>query len=113
MYTQARTGLAAVTLVYGLLSAASTVAAAESGDIDAGLKVAAERCAECHDITSRNPMSTASGIPTFYVVANTAGISRISLLVWMQTSHPTMPNLMIEPEDLDNLIAYILRLKDK
>jgi len=37
MYTKARIGLAAVTLVYSLLSAASSVAAAELEDIDAGL----------------------------------------------------------------------------
>ncbi len=113
MYTKARTGLAAVTLVYGLLSAASIVAAAELGDIDAGLKFATQNCAECHDITSRNLMSTASGVPTFYVVANTSGISRTSLLVWMQSSHRKMPNLMVEDQDLDDVIAYILSLKEK
>ena len=102
-----------MTLAYGLLSVASTVAAAELGDADAGLKFATENCAECHDITSRNSTSTASGVPTFYVVANASGISRTSLLVWMQSSHRKMPNLMIEAQDLDNVIAYILSLKDK
>jgi hypothetical protein len=31
--------------------------------------------------------------------------------VWMQTSHPGMPDLILEPQDMDNVIAYILSLK--
>jgi hypothetical protein len=29
----------------------------------------------------------------------------------MQNSHPDMPDLILEPQDLDNVIAYILSLK--
>ena len=108
-----KAGLAAAALMHGLLSVASTTKAAGLGDMDAGLKFATERCTECHDITSRNPMNTASGAPTFYVIANTSGISRTSLFFWMQSSHPKMPGLMIEPQDLDNVIAYILSLKHR
>lgn len=113
MYTKVRTGLAAVTLVYGLLSAAATVAAAELGDIDAGLKFATQNCAECHNITSRNPVNTASGAPTFYAIANTSDNSWTKLSFWMLSSHPKMPGLMIETQDLDNVITYILSLKDQ
>ena len=108
-----KAGLAAAVLVHGLVSVAATTKAARLGDMDAGLKFATESCAQCHDITSRNPMNTASGAPTFYVIANASGVSRTSLFFWMQSSHPKMPGLMIEPQDLDNVIAYILSLKDK
>jgi hypothetical protein len=37
-----------------------------------------------------------------------------ALAVWFRTSHPvlpkTMPNLVIEDDDMDNVIAYILSL---
>jgi hypothetical protein len=33
--------------------------------------------------------------------------------VWLQTSHPNMPNLIVPPEDRDDVIAYILSLRDK
>jgi hypothetical protein len=33
------------------------------------------------------------------------------LRVWFQTPHPTMPNLSIRGEEADNVIAYILSLK--
>ena len=35
-----------------------------------------------------------------------------ALRVWLQTSHPTMPNIMLAPNDMDNVVAYILSLKD-
>lgn len=40
-------------------------------------------------------------------------MSRTALIVWFQTPDPTMPNLVLDAEDLDNVIAYILGLKDK
>jgi mono/diheme cytochrome c family protein len=91
--------------------AAGSLQADELGDIDAGFQFAAQHCAGCHDIKTPNPMTTGSGVPTFATVANTAGITRTSLLVWMQNSHPDMPDLILEPQDLDNVIAYILSLK--
>lgn len=101
-------------LAAGFIASGAVASEAEElGYVDAGFKFAGERCAECHDITSRNPMTTGSGIPTFATVANTPGMTRTSLVVWMQTSHPEMPNLILEPQDLDNVIAYILSLRTK
>jgi hypothetical protein len=31
-------------------------------------------------------------------------------MVWLQTSHPTMPNIILEPNDMSNVVAYILSL---
>ncbi|MGI9512089.1 MAG: c-type cytochrome [Anderseniella sp.] len=107
-----KAGLATAVLIHGLLCIASASEAAGLGDIDAGLKYAKERCAECHNITSRNPVNTASGAPTFHAIANTSGSSWTKLSFWMVSSHPKMPGLMIEDQDLDNVITYILSLKD-
>jgi hypothetical protein len=40
-------------------------------------------------------------------------MSITALTVWSRTSHPTMPNLVIGPEDMDDLIAYILSLRGR
>lgn len=108
----AKAALAGAVLMHGALSVASTAHAAQLGDMDEGLKFAAQKCASCHDITSQNPMTTASGAPTFHVIANTSEISRTSLSYWMLSSHPKMPGMMIEQQDLDNVITYILSLKN-
>ena len=46
-------------------------------------------------------------------IANTKGMTGRALTVWLQTSHPNMPNLIVAAEDRDDLIAYILSLRDK
>ena len=50
--------------------------------------------------------------PRFKDVANTSGMTATALTVWLQTSHPTMPNIILEPNDMSNVVAYILSLKD-
>lgn len=106
-------GLLAALAMHGQLNAASNAHAAGLGDMNAGMTYAQRRCTECHDISARNPMNTATGAPTFHEIANTPGISRTSLSSWLLSSHPKMPGLMIEPADLDNVIAFILSLKDE
>ena len=45
--------------------------------------------------------------------ANTPGMTPTALKVWLQNAnHPTMPNIMIRGQELRNLTAYILSLKD-
>jgi hypothetical protein len=45
------------------------------------------------------------------------GMTGTALAVWFRTSHPvlpkTMPNLVIEDDDMDNVIAYILSLRGR
>jgi hypothetical protein len=40
-------------------------------------------------------------------------MSITALTVWSRSTHPMMPNLIIEPNDMDDLIAYMLSLKDR
>jgi hypothetical protein len=51
--------------------------------------------------------------PPFKQIANTRGMSITALTVWSRTSHPTMPNFVISPNDMDNLIVYIMSLRDR
>jgi hypothetical protein len=39
------------------------------------------------------------------------GMTSIALNVWLHTSHPTMPNLLVEPDRIDDLSAYLETLK--
>jgi hypothetical protein len=41
------------------------------------------------------------------------GITGTALRIWMETSHPTMPNIIIEKQDMLNVIAYMLSLKGR
>ena len=91
---------------------ATTASADEMGDARAGLAFALRNCAECHDVTSHNLNTPKSMAPNFYVTANRKGMSRMALLVWLQSNHPTMPNFILRKQDMANVVAYIVSLKD-
>ena len=40
-------------------------------------------------------------------------MSITALTVWSRTTHPNMPNFIIDPKDMDDLIAYILSLRER
>jgi mono/diheme cytochrome c family protein len=88
-----------------------SVNAQEPGDPRAGLAFARQNCAECHAITDSENKSLNPDAPTFVSVAKTTGVTGRALAVWLQTSHPTMPNFILAQEDRDNVVAYIMSLK--
>ena len=89
------------------------VEAVDVGDARRGLAYARRICASCHHLLRRDGQSPNRRAPTFTKIANTPGMSVTALTVWSRTVHPTMPNLVIDPNDMDDLIAYILSLRDR
>ncbi len=87
--------------------------AVEVGDASRGLDYAREVCSECHLVENNGPYSTNPDAPTFQDIANTPGMTGTAIAVWLQTSHPTMPDLIIPPQDTDDLIAYITSLRTR
>lgn len=87
------------------------VHAQEVGSPGTGLTFARANCAGCHAVESVDALSPNFDAPSFASVAATPGMTGHALAVWLQTSHPTMPNFIISPDDQDNIIAYILSLK--
>jgi tetratricopeptide (TPR) repeat protein len=83
------------------------------GDPRKGLNYARKVCASCHNVLRSDAASPNSRATPFKKIANTPGMSVTALTVWSRTTHPTMPNLIIEPSDMDDLIAYILSLRDQ
>ena len=97
------------TVVFFLNSA--VVNAQEPGDRQAGFVFAQNNCASCHGIGDADKKSPNLSAPTFASVAATSGMSGRALAVWLQTSHPTMPNFLVDREDRDNVIAYIMSMQ--
>jgi mono/diheme cytochrome c family protein len=92
----------------------SSAAAAESekiGDPQAGYEYAARVCSQCHGISAE--LSPVPEAPRFREVADQPGMTGTALRVWMETMHPTMPNIIVPKQDMLNVIAYILDLKGR
>ncbi len=79
-----------------LLALASGPALAQDvGNANEGKTYARAHCAECHGVdASPEDFSPNADAPDFSVVANTPGMTEMAVRVWLQTSHPTMPDLI-------------------
>jgi mono/diheme cytochrome c family protein len=102
-----------LTLVAAVLLALSSDALAQDADIEAGAAYANKVCAACHAVLPDEQVSPLPQVPTFQSVANTPGMTEMALTVWLQSSHPTMPNIVLEPDDMRNVVAYIRSLESK
>ncbi len=104
---------AMIVLATATLLGGSAGAAAQDADIAAGQAYAKDVCAACHAVLPNEEISPLPQAPTFQSVANLPGMTEMALTVWLQTSHPTMPNIVLKPDDLRNVVAYIASLKKK
>jgi mono/diheme cytochrome c family protein len=102
--------LAISLICLGLLVAATSLQAQEQGDLRKGRVLAREVCAACHAIEKGRPSPNA-GAPTFEAIASSPGMSGRALAVALRRAHRTMPNFVIEGEELTNIIVYILSFK--
>ena len=100
-------------LVISFICFYSGAKAVEMGNAELGFRVAAQICAECHSISAEGSLSPNNNAPEFKEIANTSGMSAQALYVWLRSPHPTMPNLKLEIQNEEDVIAYILSLKDK
>ena len=81
-----------------------------SEGVSAGYRLAEAWCKDCHAIEAKD--AGTRGRPTdFAAIANRSSTTALSLKVFLKTSHRRMPNLIITPEQADDLSSYILSLK--
>ncbi|MFM9848842.1 MAG: c-type cytochrome [Hyphomicrobiaceae bacterium] len=98
-------------LVLLFVLASTNARAQEPGNIQAGRRIAEVHCTQCHALGSgASPHLEA---PSFVALANTPGMTGRALAVALQTSHETMPNFVLEREDRDNIVAYIMNLRQQ
>lgn len=98
----------AMVIAYTVLSAAGDAWAATPR----GEALSQSWCSQCHavkpDQSSANPAA-----PRFSDVAAEPSITEYSLRAFLTTPHPTMPNIMIKADDMDDIVSYILSLKPR
>lgn len=105
--------------IIGLIIAAMMCATAggaqaqHGGSTARGLKFARQVCSECHLVVKEAGRSTNPDAPTFAAIAQTSGLTSAALRSALRTSHPTMPNIVIKGDEINDIVAYILSLKVK
>ena len=84
---------------------------AQEGNVGRGAQIAQTICVACHVVARGQSAAPNSQAPPFSAIASTPGMTSIALSAALTTSHRLMPNIILEPEERRDVIAYILSLK--
>ncbi len=82
------------------------------GDVAVGADIARTWCSNCHVIGRNATGSPSDAAPPFVTVARKPQTTSLSLRVFLQTSHSNMPNYQLTQAEMDDVIAYVLSLKE-
>jgi len=78
---------------------------------NAGLILARQLCAECHAVERAPARSPNPASPPFETIANVPGMTGMALSATLQSPHRSMPNVMLDANQLSSIVAYILSLR--
>ena len=101
-----KNGYAVAIIIYSALSAVGDAQAAAPR----GESLAQSWCSQCHAV-KRGQSSANPAAPRFADVAAEPSMTEYALRAFLKTPHPTMPNIMMKPDDMDDIVSYILSLK--
>jgi mono/diheme cytochrome c family protein len=107
--------LIVIIVLFGIrlhVAASQTVRPDSGGDATAGQRLAEAWCTECHSIGWKAARSRTDA-PNLTDVANRPSTTALSLNTFLRSSHKTMPNFIVERGEADDIVAYVLSLKQK
>jgi len=89
-------------------------AGAQSVDRSVGRHLAETTCGACHQIGSAaSPQGVKPVAPSFLDISRMPSTNEVAIKVFLRSSHPTMPNIILSPEEIDSVAAYIVGLAGK
>jgi cytochrome c len=80
------------------------------GSAQSGRRLANYWCTGCHAVEPKTEGILAAD---FEEIANVPSTTEMSLKVFLRSSHKSMPNFILQPEEADDIVAYILSLRRK
>ena len=80
------------------------------GNAAAGRHLVEAWCTECHSVELKTA-GKGQIAPDFTAIAKRPSTTAISLNAFFRSNHKTMPNLILERSDADDIVAYFLSLK--
>jgi cytochrome c len=102
-------------LTLGLMAISGTGAAHAQGfgDSAEGKRIAASTCSSCHQVDVQPRDSTNDPVPSFQAIAAMRSTTMLSINVFLRTSHNVMPNIRLTENQIADIGAYILSLRDQ
>ncbi|RUV74804.1 MAG: c-type cytochrome [Mesorhizobium sp.] len=100
-------------LIASVTSTLTMVAAAQAQDVQQGYQLALEVCASCHAVVAGQLQSPVPEAPSFEEIAATPGMTAAALNFWLTAhDHPTMPRIKLSQDEVRDVSAYVLGLKE-
>ncbi|WP_091684815.1 c-type cytochrome [Methylocapsa palsarum] len=94
--------------------ASVTSVRAQGSDPSTGRRLAEAECSGCHQI---DPASTTprpnSAAPSFIDISRMPSTNELAIKVFLRSSHPPMPDLILSRQEINSITAYILALSQK
>ena len=99
-----------LTAIIGLtLTALQPLAAQNSrSSVAAGRSLAIQWCTGCHAV---EPKTVGLFAADFAEIAQLPSTTALSLKVFLRTSHRNMPNFVLQPDEANDIVAYIMSLR--
>jgi len=102
-----------ISIVFSIVGMVATSQAQDVGDVHQGRQLALDVCGSCHAVRAGQTQSPLATAPSFEEITHMPGITATALAFWLTAqSHPTMPNLLLSPQQVRNVSAYVLSLRD-
>jgi mono/diheme cytochrome c family protein len=79
-----------------------------------GHALAQASCAACHGVERRSILSPNPQAPSFPTIVNRQGLTVETLASWLRDAHnyPAEMEVQLDPASVDDLVAYMLTLRD-
>ena len=97
-------------LAAALLGLLLAPAGAATIDPTAGRHIAETTCSACHDVSATPAQDAQRRAPSFLAISRMPSTTELSIKVYMRTSHPKMPNIILTRDEIDSIAAYIVGL---
>jgi mono/diheme cytochrome c family protein len=104
-------GTAALISMGSFLTSVPVRAQHQTGNAAAGLHFTETWCSGCHPVELR-AARTGAIAPDFITIANRPTTTANSLAGYLDSNHQLMPNFQLTHDEADDVIAYIMSLKD-
>ena len=108
--TIATTLLVSIGFLTSAQTSSGTASSAQTADPSVGRHLAETVCSDCHQISATSPPGRNPAAPSFVDISRMPSTSELAIKVFLRTPHPTMPNFILSPEEIDSITAYILSL---
>lgn len=109
VYDLAKQAAAALYVILSMPPLSRALADPLQGNSSLGRQAATSVCCSCHQVIGGKGRD---GPPSFVDIANMQSTTALSLKVFLRSNHKEMPNLIIPAGVTDDLIAFILSLKE-